>query len=80
MAEDLLIEGPLPMLLNLGDFGTINQDMIGHARIYQMEDGRKKIEIVLNDVTSVALTDLCEIFKLKGIGFAGVARRSQDGR
>lgn len=73
------IEGPLPMLLNLSDFGRPEESMIGHAFVYQIENGRKRIEIILNEETSKALTHLTDIFQLKGIGFAGVMRKSEDG-
>lgn len=76
---DELIQGPMHMLLNLGDYGN-PEAMIGHAIIYQMLNGRKRIEIILDKDTSEALTDLTNLFDLKGIGFAGVKRRSEDER
>jgi malic enzyme len=79
MADEKLIQGPLPILLNLGDFGR-PEAMIGHAYIYQMDGGGKRIEIILDKETSKALINFTHIFELKGIGFAGIKRRSEDGR
>ncbi len=75
MAEGILIEGPLPMLLNLGDFGSPAEDMIGWTYIYELDDGRKKLSVILDEKTSKAFTSFTDIFELKGIGFAGVKRR-----
>lgn len=75
--ERTLIEGPLPMLLNLGDFGR-GQEMLGHAFVYQSTDGRKRIEIVLTLEASEALANLAEVFELKGVGFAGVERKPRS--
>lgn len=80
MPDEKLIEGPIPILLNLGNWFSNSEDTIGHARVYQLSDGRKRIDILLNDQASKELTDLTEIFKLKGIGFAGVKRGPTDGR
>lgn len=76
---DELIQGPMHMFLNLSDYRN-PEAMIGHATIYQMLDGRKRIEIILDEDASQALTDLTNVFDLKGIGFAGVKRRNEDGR
>src|SRR3954447_8135117 len=76
--DETLIEGPMPMVVNLGEFFSDPLGGIGYATVYQMNDGRKRISIVLDKATSEGLGDLTEVFKLRGIGFAGVKRRPQD--
>lgn len=79
MAQEKVIEN-LPMLLNLGDWGT-SESVIGRASAFRdTEKGTTRIEITLNKDDSYILDHLQEIAELKAIGFAGVMRRPSDGR
>ena len=69
--EEKVIEN-LPMLLNLGEPDSI----IGRASAFRHPDtNATRIEIHLSPMASDKLKDLQEVFDLKAIGFAGVARR-----
>lgn len=68
-----LFIGPLPMLLNLGDFGRV-ESVIGWARGYRKTDGTTHIAIHLDEEASKKLIKLDEVFDLKAVGFAGYAK------
>lgn len=72
--DETLVEGPMPMVVNLGEFFSDPAGAIGHATVYQMNDGRKRISILLGSEASEALGSMIDIFELKGIGFAGIKK------
>lgn len=77
--DEKLVEGPIPMVLNLGEFFTGSLGAIGYATVYEMNDGRKRISILLNAEASQGLGNLAKVFELRAIGFAGVEKRSKGG-
>jgi len=78
--DETLIEGPMPLVVNLGEFFSDPAGAIGRATVYQMNNGCKRISIMLDFEASEALGSLIDIFELKGIGFAGIKRRPQNGQ
>ena len=73
MASDPIFEH-LPMLLNLGDFGSV-ESVVGFASASKdQETGKIAITIDLDEEISKQLTNLQSIFDLKAIGFAGIAK------
>lgn len=65
----------LPMTLNLG-MPQRGDNYIGIAEAERDEEtGETHLHIRIDPETSERLGDLIEVFELKAIGFAGVARR-----
>lgn len=77
--EEKILEGPIPMLLNLGDDFVAGASAVGWATVYEESTGGKRIVITMDEHTSNRLGSLIEVFKLMGIGFAGVKRTSEGG-
>lgn len=73
-----LFVGPLPMHVNLGGWDNL-ESVIGWARGYRKSDGTTHIAIQLDEEASKRLANLAEVFELKAVGFAGIARRPQNG-
>lgn len=75
MASEVKLIENLPVELNLGQ----PEQIIGWASASRdPETGKIAIEIILDEVASVKLENLAEVFELKAIGFAGVKRRAKD--
>lgn len=65
----------LPMCLNLGDHHRL-ETHIGWSDVFRdTETGEIRIEIRLDAEASEQLKALHEIFNIKAIGFAGIARK-----
>jgi hypothetical protein len=78
MAEEKVIEH-IPMLLNLGDWGT-SESVIGYASAFRdSETSTARIEIHLGKDASDILENLQEIVDLKAIGFVGIMKRPANG-
>lgn len=72
-ADEALVEN-LPMWLNLGDERDFSSHC-GWARVTRdTETGKNKIEITLDEESSVKLGDMVDVFQLRAIGFAGIKR------
>jgi hypothetical protein len=77
VAEEVLVEN-LPMYLNLGDIGNWHSH-VGHAKVFRdVETRRNRIEISLDEETSVALDNMVDAFALKAVGFAGIKRPESE--
>lgn len=76
--EEKILEGPIPMLLNLGDDFVAGNNGVGWATVYENPSGGKRIVITMDEHTSNRLGELIEVFELKAVGFAGVKRRPAD--
>lgn len=77
--SETLVEGPMPMVVNLGEFFSDPAGTIGYATVYEMHDGRKRISILLSAEASEGLGNMMDIFDLRGIGFAGIKKRPEGG-
>lgn len=71
--------GPIPMHLNLADADRNIDSVIGWANCYRKIDGTTQIVIDLDTKASEMFKDMAEVFELKAVGFAGIARKP-DGR
>lgn len=76
--DETLIEGPMPMVINLGEFFSDPTGAIGYATVYKMNDGRKRISILLTAEASESLGKMINVFDLKGIGFAGIKKKGGE--
>lgn len=77
MAGEATVIERIPVELNLGQ----PHEVVGFATATKdLDSGEITLEILLTGMASVTLEQLVEIFEIKAIGFAGVKRRSQDGR
>lgn len=72
--EEPLYTG-LPMHLNLGDHHRLESHIGWSDAFRDTETGEIRIEIRLDAKTSEQLKALHEVWDLKAIGFAGIARK-----
>lgn len=71
MTDELIVQR-VPFLMNLGQPETV----IGWTDIYKMPDGNAKMVTKLSPHGTELVENFAEIADIKGIGFAGVMRRS----
>lgn len=76
MTEVMVVEN-IPMLLNLGDWGT-TESVIGWATVYRDPEAETaRLDVRMSEEGSKLLEHLEEIAEIKAIGFAGIMRRPQ---
>lgn len=64
----------LPVHVNLSLFNDPS-NVMGHADIAIGNDGKARIEIVLDEDSTKRLGDLVELFELYGIGFVAIKKQ-----